>query len=782
MEASKTIKLDTLADVNDIGKPWRYEEDGLTVTRSSVWSPPGCHPVGCGLKLYVDKDGKLVKVEGDENHPVTQGRLCPRCITMKDYVYNPSRIIHPMKRDPKDRGKADKWVQITREEAFDLIEKEYNRITGKYGRESCVIFAGTGREGGTMMPYGSSVFRTPNYCYTQSGYACYIPRLASASYLIGVTYPEADYAGGLPGRYEDPAYEVPECLILWGKAPLESNPDGFFGHSIIDLMRRGTRIITIDPRVNWLSTRADYHLRLRAGTDTALAMAMLNIIIKEELYDKDFVESWTYGFEQLAERVLDMPPEKAAEICGLKTEDIYAAARMYATAKPASILWGLAVDQKANGMQNGQCIIALMAITGNMDVPGGQILPDVNSGLNEVGFNVEKGIGENLPKMIGLQQYPAYCNLIMNSHADLTLQAMETGEPYPLKFGFYAGNNMITCTSAEPQRWAKAIAESLEFCMTIDCFLTPSTEATCDLIFPLATVCERDGAVFTHYSAAPVTTGFGNKAIEPLGDSLSDLEMVYYLGKRLHPEMWEGYDSVNDLIDKLRFGGQFKFEDVHTMVSSQREVKYRKYETGDLRRDGKPGFNTPTGQIELYATIFEQFGDNPLPYYEEPQYSPVNTPELLEEYPFVLTSGARVFAFFHSEQRQIPYLRELNPDPLVEIHPKNAAKLGIADGQWCEVYNQFGSAKLKAKVTYVVDEKTIHAQHGWWFPEEDGNAPNLYGTFRSNINNLVPHFHFGKLGFGAPFKCLLCNIKPIAENYDTDMNLIWDKYGKAVCD
>jgi anaerobic selenocysteine-containing dehydrogenase len=254
MEAAKTVKLDTLAAVNDLGKPWRYEEEGLTVTRSSIWSPPGCHPVGCGLKLYVDAQGKLVKVEGDENHPVTQGRLCPRCIAMKDYVYNPSRILHPMKRDPKDRGKADKWVQITREEAFDLIEKEYKRITAKYGRESCVIFSGTGREGGGMIPYGTSVLCTPNYCYSQSGYACYAPRMASTSYLLGVTYPELDYAGGLPGRYEDPAYEIPECLLLWGKAPLESNPDGFFGHAVIDLMKRGTRLISIDPRVNWLST------------------------------------------------------------------------------------------------------------------------------------------------------------------------------------------------------------------------------------------------------------------------------------------------------------------------------------------------------------------------------------------------------------------------------------------------------------------------------------------------------------------------------------------------
>ena len=148
----------------------------------------------------------------------------------------------------------------------------------------------------------------------------------------------------------------------------------------------------------------------------------------------------------------------------------------------------------------------------------------------------------------------------------------------------------------------------------------------------------------------------------------------------------------------------------------------------------------------------------------------------MDEYPYVLTTGARTYAFFHSENRQIPYCRELNPDPIVEVNPKTAKKLGISDGQWCEVWNQFGSCKQKAKVTETVDEHTIHCQHGWWFPEEDGNEPNLYGTFRSNINNLVPNFHFGKMGFGAPFKCLLCNIKPIDENLDTDMELVWNKF------
>ena len=765
---------------NDLNKPWQFEEDGLTVTRTSPWSPPGCHPVGCTLKCYTDKNGRLVKVEGDENNPVTQGRLCARCITLKDYIYNPSRILHPMKRDPKERGNADAWEQISWDEAFDIIKREYDRITAQYGRESIVCFVGTGREGGTMAPFGSRMLCTPNFCYTQSGYACYVPRMAASSYLLGVAYPEIDYAGGLPGRYDDPEYEIPECVVVWGKDPLPSNPDGLFGHALIDLMRRGTRLIVVDPRNNWLSTRADYALKLRPGTDGALAMAWLNVIISEDLYDHEFVEYWCYGFDELAERVSEMTPDKAAEITGVPAQMIVESARMYAEATPASISWGLALDQKANGMQVGHCLIALMAICGNIDVPGGIRIGDKTMGLNEAGFGFEEGLGKDLvQKMIGANEYPAYCGLILNSHCDLTLQAMETGDPYPIKMGFYGGNNLLSCTSAEPQRWMKAINDTMEFVIAFDTFMTPSAQATCDIFLPLAAAAEREGVVQTHYGSSPVTMGFMNEVLRH-GEGMSDMELCFNLGKVLNPHLWEQYDEVRDFIEHLRLGKKYCYEDIRKEVVLQRYVGYRKYETGLLRRDGKPGFNTSTGRVELWSYAFHQFGDQPLPYYEEPQYSPVSTPELLEKYPFVLTTGARTYAFFHSENRQIPYCRELNPDPLLEINPDDAKAAKVADGQWVKVSNQFGEALLKAKVSQIVKPGVVHAQHGWWFPEQDGNAPNLYGTFRSNINNLVPNFHFGKMGFGAPFKCLLCNVEPVSENYDTDMELVWDKFGKLV--
>ncbi len=742
----------------DIGKPWRFEEDGLTVTRACAWSAPGCHPTACGIKYYTDKEGNLVKVEGDENNPITHGTLCVRCLTLKDATYHPQRVLHPLKRDPKDRGKADAWEQITWDEAFDLIESEYRRITEQYGRESVIGFAGTGRQGGIMMPMGCATYGTPNMVDGLSGSACYMPRLTVCSYILGATYPEIDYAGALPGRYDDPAYEVPGCIICWGKDPLPSNPDGLWGHAVVELMKRGTKIITIDPRATWLSTRAEYALRLRPGTDAALGMAMVNIMVEEDLYDHEFVENWTYGFEQLAERCAEMPVERAAKICGLDVEDIIGATRLYATAKPSSIAWGLAIDQKENGSQAGQVICALMALTGCLDAPGGTIIGGANDALNEVGFGYDSMPEELQKKLIGLEEYPVYTSLTLYDNNAMALEALETGKPYPLKMGFYMGNNIIACNGAQPKRWHDAMVKSLEFCVGFDMWITPSVQATCDVMLPLSTMAEQDGAVFTHYSALPVIYGSLTKSVE-CGEGMSDAELAYYLGKRLNPETWERFPTCMDFINSLRFRNEYTHDYIKEQVYEQRPMSYYKYKTGKLRADGQPGFNTPTGRVELWATLYAQYGENPLPYYGEPRMSPLSTPELFEQYPLVLTTGGRHYEYFHSEGRQIPYLREIHPDPTVQINPKDAEARGLHQGDWVVIENMFGKCQMRAEISPIVRPGVVQADHGWWFPEEDGNEPHLFGVWRSNINNLMPvQGYNGSFGFGAPYKCMICQI------------------------
>lgn len=772
---------------NDADKPWRFEEDGLTVTRSSVWSPPGCHPTSCGIKFYVDENGVLDHVEGDETNPITKGRLCARCLAIKDYIYNPSRIIYPMKRAREQRGNADAWERITWDEAYDIIEDKVHYFTEEYGPECMMVLAGTGRDGGVEnQTMAHRILGTPNACYTQSGYACYMPRCAGTNYVMGATYPEIDYAGGLPGIYDNPEYEVPEIIVLWGKSTLASNPDGMFGHAIIDLMKRGSKLIAVDPRVNWINTRSEIQLRLRPGTDAAMGMAWCNVIISEHLYDEDFVSRWCYGFEEFSERVATMPPEKAAGICGVPAEDIRRAARRYATAKPASIAWGLAFDQNPNGVQAGHCAMALMAITGNVDIPGGQIVADMpqmeghafeETDIATYGWD---RLGDDLKmKCIGITEYPAYVEVALNAHADLMLETLESGRPYEIRSCLIHSSNPLAPTnSAQPKRWHAALSK-LEWNWATDCFVTPTIQACCDLFLPLTTVAEHDAITFTHYSASPVVTGAMSKAIS-VGECKSDQQLLFELGKRLRPEMWDMYETFHDWLNDHRLANEFTFEEMQQEVCHQKGCVYRKYEKGRLRPDGQLGFNTPTGRVELWSTIFSRFGDDPLPYFKEPPYSPVSRPDLFEEYPFVLTTGERTYSYFHSEHRQIPVLRELNPNPLLEINPDDAARIGVVDGQWVSISNTFGEAKLKAKVSLSVYPGLVHAQHGWWFPEEDGNEPHLFGVWRSNINSLVPHKHIGKLGFGAPYKCNFCKVEPLSENYDADMDLIAEKFARTV--
>jgi Anaerobic dehydrogenases, typically selenocysteine-containing len=740
-----------------------YEEDGYTVVRTCAWSPPGDHPVGCGLKLYV-KDNKLVKVEGDEEQPVSQGRLCIRCLTLPEYVHHPDRIIYPLQRAGK-RGE-NKWKRISWEEAYDIIVEKAKYYTENYGPESISTFVGTGREACTWISaFTWKLFGTPNKLYCHSGFSCYGPRCMVTMFALGAGYPEIDYAGQYADRYDHLGYKLPEYIVIWGKAPLESNPDGLFGHAIIDMMKRGSKLMVVDPRVTWLASRAEYFCQLRPGTDTALAMGMLNVIINEELYDKEFVEKWCYGFDKLKERVQEMTPAKAAEITWVPEETIMGAARAFATGKPSNIAWGLATDQKPNGLQMAHALIALLAITGNVDVPGGVIIGG-NAALNGFEWGWEDLPEELQHKAFGFQEYPAFVKSWQYAQPDVALEQLETGKPYTVKMGYFNSTNVIANPAAVPDRWHEAL-QNLEFAFATDIFMNPTIMAYCDLVLPLTTFAEHNSTVATQYGTVSVMIGAINKALQ-VGECKFEADILVELGHRINPDAFP-WNNSEEMIDEVRLKPSLgmTYRELREVGWAQFPYKYRKYETGELRTDGQPGFNTPTGKVELYSTIFESLGEDPLPYYEEPPYSPFSTPELGKEYPLVLTTGARSYAYFHSEQRQIPTLRELYPDPMLEINSDTAAKLGIKDGDWVWIENMIGKCKQRAKVTEGIHPNVVHGQHGWWFPERQADAPNLYGVFESNINMLIPNHTVGKLGFGAPYKCMICKVYKVEQEVKT---------------
>ncbi len=726
-------------------KPWQYEEDGLTVTRSKAWTAPGCH-IGCDIKLYTDSEGKLVRIEGDEESPYNHGRLCARCLDIKEVVYSPDRVLHPMIREKADRGK-DKWRQVSWDDAIDYVVDNMNNIKEKYGAETFLFTHGTGRD---VMQYADRLmyaYGSPNMTGLFSGLSCYVPRIAGMSCTAGSLY-IADCSQAWFDRYDNPEYKVPEVMVIWGNNPIVSNADGFFGHWVVDLMKRGMKTIVIDPRVTWIAVRSEYHLRVRPGTDAALALAMLNVIIQEDLYNHDFVDLWCYGFDELAERAKDFPADKVADICQVPAEKIVGAARMIANARPATLQWGVAIDHTREAMGTGQAVSAIFEITGNIEVPGGLIantqILDVMGGQWGREF-LPEGMDEK--RICG--NYQLMRTAMTSCSDDEVVNCLETDQPYKLHGAWLQGHNPLACMSADPRRVYEGM-QKLDFIVVVDLFMTPTAMGLADVFLPVCTFPERDGLSLI---CGIQQAGAMNQVLDP-GDTKSDMEINLLVGKRFNPECWP-WDSVQDMFTEVLKDSGYKYDELREVSPVYVPFEYHRHEKGLLRLDGKVGFETPTGRIELWCNIYNSFGLDPLPYFKEPEPGPGSTPDMLDEYPLVLTTGARRWNSFHSEHRQIPRLRAMHPEPVLDINPEDARKYGVKQDEWIWVENYLGRAKCMVNETYEMPEGIASADHAWWHPE--GDPENLYDLFDLAINNLVP-FKPGPSGFGANYKSTLVRV------------------------
>ena len=697
-----------------------------------------CHG-GCGT--IVEKvNGTVRRVLGDPLNPVNEGLLCSKAgIPSVEQLYHPDRLDHPLIRTG-ERG-AGQWRRASWDEALTLIAGKMRETEERHGAEAVAFGRGTGVNNTHIVSRLANLFGTPNVI--SIGYFCYGPRVAVCKVTAAGKYTGKSWdTVAVPDFYSDP-----RCIVEWGSQKRTSNDHGLIGHKpMTNALKKEHVNIVVDPRMPASAGRGDIWLPLRPGTDAAMALGWMRVMVDEGLYDKEFVDKYCHGFDALCERLEQYPLDRVAEITWCDADEIAKAARIYATTKPGCIVWGNGTDQLGNNtFQATRSLLILMALSGNLDVPGGNVFwPAPKLDYPELWDKLPpeqdaKRIGGDRFKALNLTPY-AY------AHPPSLFRTMLSDEPYPVKTFIVVGNNTVTCFPNSAQ--IIEALKRLDFFVVQDLFMTP-TAALADVVLPAAGNLERDEPRLHLHIKGPGGTfmdAVSQKVVE-IGERKSDWEFIIELGRKLGYE--EYFPSLEVFADNALKPMGVTWDELKSQDYIKVPIEFRKYE--------RMGFGTPTGKFEIYSTIMEEWGYDPLPDHVEPPESPVSTPERYAEYPLILNTGAKQPMYWHSQGRQLRSLRRLNPEPLVEINDETAAELGIARGDYCWIETVRGRLRMKANPHKRTHPKVVSVPHGWWLPE----APSPeYGVFEVCSNVLTdddPENCDVALG-SSPLKGLLCKI------------------------
>ena len=689
-----------------------------------------CHP-RCGTLLHM-KGGRVVEVSGDPDHPVTRGLICERGLLMPEHIYHPGRINYPLKL-VGGRGEG-KWQRVSWDQALDEVAEKLDRLRSSHGPETLAFTHGTSRTHHWDSRRFYNLFGSPNVCGVNN--VCMCPSYATEF---------ATYGGMARGNVRKA-----RCVVVWGRASANSSPVQSYP-ALKAARRNGAKFIVIDPREIEEVRMADMWLQIRPGTDLALMLGWIRLIIEEELYDKEFTANWTVGFDQLKEAVAGYTLDKVSAITWLPKDQIRDAARLYATSKPAQIPYGYGLDKQ--GVNANQCARAraiLRAITGNLEIDGGETFsqsPEVAKVRGEYDLVRSEAISPaQRAKQIGADRYPFFGfpgwekNVATNAklpkghvappsmyrtcvaHAREVFNAAITGTPYPVTAMFSVASNPMLSFPDTPLVFEAL--KKLELYVVMEYYMTPSA-ALADYVFPSATTVEQPQLWKTGGFCMACPPG-----IDPLFERRDTYQFYRGLGLRLGQDKewpWENLEQVYD----------WCLEPVGTTFSKLNE-RYGFFGRKSPKGYEKHGFGTPSGKVELSSAIFEELGCDPLPVYKEPLWSPAGDPDLAAAFPLVLITGSRFMPMYHSEQRQIESARSVVPDPLVFLHPTTADSLGLENGQWVSVSSPKGSIRARLQKSRAIHPRMADLQHGWWFPERSGTLPGLYGVFESNANMLCP--------------------------------------------
>jgi len=653
---------------------------------------------GCGILVHVDND-TAVKIEGDPESPVNKGLLCEKALTSLEYLYHPERLRYPLKRKG-NRGEG-KWQRISWDEALEFISERLRSTKKNSGAESVVFIQGASKGiQETLLRRFANVFGTPNLA--SMGHVCFLPRKFGSIMTFGYN-PCADYD------------YPPRCIMVWAS----NKPKIAEYQKTLDAKKNGAKLIVIDPRKTELARHADIWVRLRPGSDLALALGMIHVVINEGLYDKPFVNEWTVGFDKLKRHIKDYSPEKVEEITWVEKGTIENMARVYARTSPACIQMGNAFEHTINSFQTMRAISIVKALTGNLSIPGGEVfrkplpIPDR--------YAPELSLDDMLPeekRRIRLGSDAHFAPFYQYAHPLAVIAAISKGKPYPVRMAYIQGANVLVTYPNAKETFNALMA--LDCLVVADLFMTP-TATLADIVLPSASFLEFDSIVNPpYYPIAQV-----QQKVAEVHECWPDFKILSELAKKtgIGEYFWENEKDFLDLI--LKPVG-VSFNDFREQGSMAGEIEYHHYKAS--------GFKTPSGKVELFSKQLKEWGLDPIPVYYELKESPLGDPELAREYPLVLTSWKSEY-YRHSSQRQVKTLRAQHPEPLVYMHPDTAAELGINEGNWVWIATKRGQIRQKVALSDDIDPRVVGVDYAWWFPEK--GADQQYGWKDSNINILT---------------------------------------------
>ena len=721
-----------------------------------------CH-ARCGVLVYSDEDNRIVKIEGDPDNVKSKGVICGSGMSEREIHNNlEGRLLYPMKRvdwdpkgerNPENRGKSE-FERISWDEAMDIIADECLRIKEEYGPEAIITGQGTGRVANHWHCRINSSLGLEGWSLVPT-HVCLMPHILPNAFTLGVF---SSAAGDMRNAH---------CAVLWGQNPAMETA---WCKEVFKNQAAGiTKLIVIDVRFQDMSKHADVALQPRPGTDAALALAFMHEIIEHGWYDPEFIENWTYGFDELAERVKDWTPERAAEICQVDADDIRLAAEYMGNWGPVGMCIGLGPGcMHTNAIQNGRAIACLQGMLGYLDVKGGIPVPLSFSVMLDDKITLwdsQKDPGRPELFTFGGEEPPLYKSFGRSNDPHAVFNAIITGEPRPVKAYIAIANDPLLCYENTNLTYRAMTSPNLDFVCVKDFYMSPTAKIA-DLVLPSADWSER-------YSYDEELDGnflfTFDKAVDAPGECWCDWQFFLEWGKRIDPDNWWWNDVQEMVLWRMReFYGfdltwdEFQSEKYRSTEpgGKQGEVVEKKYEKGLLRPDGSLGFPTPSGRIEFWCESLAAFGYDPLPDFEEPAESPVSTPELAKEYPLVVVTGIRIYSFFHSAWTNTPAQRKMYPDPFVMIHPNDARKYGITDGEWVTVESRVGHMISKAYVTREIKEGVVGVPRPGWRDECKELGLPGYGWDKANGNVLIPSTP-AEPGYGAtPMRSSLVKIYP----------------------